>query len=143
MTETAVTPYPEAPAEIAAAVLDRIEANQAAFNMYYWAHLPESRQLDPDAEPACGTTLCAAGWVAHLTGWTLVHLPEDQDEEVIGRDADGREYSSYTNVFAEKGDHRRFIGDVARDALRLADTETFWDAPAEKALSRLRAIAGR
>lgn len=143
MTGTTATRYPETPAAVAAAVLDRIEANQAAFNMTYWAHLPFARQLAPDAEPGCGTTLCAAGWVAHVTGWTLVELPDDEDEEVTGRDADGHEYDCYESCYAAKGDERRIIADVARDALKLARSETFWNATPETALRRLRAIAGR
>lgn len=143
MTDTTVSPYPSTPADVAAAVLDGISTDTSAFDMRYWARLPVGVPLTPAARPTCGTTLCAAGWVAHVTGWTLVELPEGEDQAVIGRHDDGTEYADYANVFAEKGDERRFIADVARDALRLANSETFWNAPAETALDRLRAIAGR
>ncbi|WAZ20203.1 hypothetical protein STRCI_001303 [Streptomyces cinnabarinus] len=143
MTATTVTPYPETPAEVARAVLDAIDNQPDAFDMQSWAYLTESIRLAPRAVPNCGTTLCAAGWVAHVTGWTLVDLPEDEEDEVTGRDEDGADVPTTAQCYAERGDERRLICDVAQDALGLTPAETFWYSPADTALKRLREIAGR
>ncbi|MFF3848016.1 hypothetical protein [Streptomyces sp. NPDC002328] len=144
MIDTKVTPYPQTPAEVAAAVLDGIEANEAAFSMHYWVRTPVRSPFTPDDEPACGTTMCAAGWVAHVTGWTLVDLPEDADEvDLTSRDEDGFEYETSAGTYAQRGGERRLISDVARDALGLREHNTFWNVTGETALRRLREIAGR
>ncbi|MGW0332166.1 hypothetical protein ACWD0J_09900 [Streptomyces sp. NPDC003011] len=77
MTDTEVTPKPETPAAVASAVLDAIEAQPDVFHMDHWAFLAEALRLPPEEAPACGSLLCAAGWTAHLTGWTLVSLPDE------------------------------------------------------------------
>jgi hypothetical protein len=127
---------PTTPAEVAAAVLDGISGTQGeAFSMTYW-FAPEGQyggvgRLAPDETPTCGTTLCAAGWAAHVTGWTLVHAGEDVP---LG--------GGFTcPVYAEKNGVRRYIDIVAQEALGLSDSETFWYVSAERALFRLREIA--
>ncbi|WP_405576114.1 hypothetical protein [Streptomyces sp. NBC_01092] len=143
MTDAMATPHPATPAEVASAVLDAIETRPDAFNMDHWALLPDMISLAPKKAPACGSQLCAAGWTAHLTGWTLVELPYDQQTEVIALDEDGDEYDTLVSVYAERGNERRMIGDVAAQALGLRHSETFWYAEAPIALKRLREIAGR
>ncbi|MEU6375538.1 hypothetical protein [Streptomyces sp. NPDC046909] len=102
MTDTEVAPKPETPADVAAAVLDAIEAQPDVFNMDNWAYLPEALRLAPEEAPACGSQLCAAGWTAHVTGWTLVCLPNEEPVEVIGMDHDGDEYEALSG-FGEVG----------------------------------------
>lgn len=144
MTDTEVTPKPETPAIVASAVLDAIEAQPDAFSMDNWAYLPEALRLAPEDTPACGSQLCAAGWAAHLTGWTLVCLPEGERAEVTCVDDDGAEYQTLVIIgYAERGEERRLIRDVAAKALGLKPRETFWYADAPTALRRLREIAGR
>ncbi|MES5824982.1 hypothetical protein [Streptomyces sp. RG80] len=143
MTAIEVTPKPETPAAVASAVLDAIEAQPGVFSMDHWAHLPEALRLAPEEAPACGSQLCAAGWAAHLTGWTLVDLPDEEEVEVTGTDNDGAEYETLASVYAERGEERRLICDVAAKALGLKPNETFWYDDAPTALQRLREIAGR
>ncbi|MFD5445941.1 hypothetical protein [Streptomyces tendae] len=143
MTEIEVAPTPETPAAVAAAVLDAIEAQPDVFNMDNWAFLAEALRLAPEEVPACGSQLCAAGWTAHLTGWTLVSLPAEEQVEVTGTDDDGDEYETLASVYAERGEERRLICDVAARALGLKPSETFWYVDSSTALARLREIAGR
>ncbi|MGW0916676.1 hypothetical protein ACWD1Z_33895 [Streptomyces sp. NPDC002784] len=143
MTDTEATRYPETPAEVASAVLDAIETRPDAFNMDHWAFLPGMISLAPEKAPACGSQLCAAGWTAHLTGWRLVSLPDEEQTEVTALDDDGDEYDTLASVYAERGNERRMICDVAAQALGLKRSETFWYTEAPIALKRLREIAGR
>ena len=121
MTDTTVTPYPETPAAVAAAVLDAIERQPNTLSMGEWYHHPQSLALLPSAEPDCGTTMCVAGWAAHVTGWTLTN---DHD--------------------AAKDGQTQTIEFVATQALGLDEdtNDLFWD-PAEDAIAELREIAGR
>ncbi|HEY6116440.1 MAG TPA: hypothetical protein VI172_10810 [Candidatus Dormibacteraeota bacterium] len=120
MTDTTVTPYPSTPAEVAAAVLDAIELRPDTLNMSEWYYHPDSRYLMPSDEPDCGTTMCVAGWAAHVVGWTLVN---DFD--------------------ATRGDETETIAFVATLALGLDDETDLFRMPAAQALRRLREIAGR
>lgn len=134
------------PAEIAAAALDGIQAHPGAFDMENWARLTDIPTLQPDREPTCGTVMCVAGWVAHITGWTLVDvvLDDDQDDEpVLITHASGVQSLDFVHVYATKDGVNRYIDDVARIALGLGQSEIFWHVDAETALQRLRAIAGR
>lgn len=134
---------PSTPAEVAAVILDKIEQYPKSFDMDSWFQCGPNDEtaLPPGAIPACGTTLCAAGWAAHVTGWTLKFDP--LRPEVTARDEHG-EYLTTSEVYAEKGSERRMIPTVAADALGLTpDRTTFWYAEPDVALERLRAIAGR
>ncbi|MET7477979.1 hypothetical protein ABZT17_26935 [Streptomyces sp. NPDC005648] len=142
MPATAHVRLPTTPAEVAAAALDGIQNDPSAFEMGNWAWLTLSRQLTPDQAPACGTTLCAAGWVAHVTGWTIVDLREGE-QEVRATSPRGGEYLTHAQVYAEKDGDRRLICDVAREALGLKEPETFWYGDADTAIYRLHDIAGR
>lgn len=90
------------PQEVARITLENIEADPDGFNMGSWASLGSDTAGDwgiaPDRVPSmCGTTLCAAGWIAHALGWAVgasgsaVHPVTDQQSEVgtIGRSALG------------------------------------------------------
>lgn len=134
---------PSTPAEVAAAVLDNIKQYPSAFDMNEWANLADSPRLPADQAPECGTTLCAAGWVVHVTGWTVVDLPPGQAEDVLTTDHKGREFLEPVTVYAEKHGEKRLIWDVAREALGLNEEQTFWYASDETALARLAEIAGR
>lgn len=140
-----ITPYPETPAAVAAAVLDQIEAHPEAFDMRSWVELNDgSHVLPPTMLPTCQTTLCAAGWAAHVTGWHIVVLPDDEvEEDVLYTDDDGTETITMSSLFAEKDGQRRMISDVASKALGLRNGQTFWYEDESTALERLREIAGR
>ncbi|MEU4168915.1 hypothetical protein AB0F46_18810 [Streptomyces sp. NPDC026665] len=122
MTETTVRPYPEAPDQVAAAVLDAIEALPEAFSMtaWFWSRGSRARALAPEQTPRCGTTLCVAGWTVHVTGWTL--------------HADG--------VSCSKDGITRDIEATAQDALGLTYSNLFYGSP-DDAIAGLRQIAGR
>lgn len=89
------TPFPATPAEVASAILEAIAAQPEAFTMEHWAMLLGVHSLVPDEAPACGSTLCAAGWAAHVTGWTLVSLPfTDADGASQLDDAEALEFTT-------------------------------------------------
>lgn len=138
---TTTSRLPETPADVAADVLDAIEQHPQAFDMNSWVESNDEIALPPAAAPQCGTTLCAAGWAAHVTGWTLVN--QDRPVQVGRVDENGTPGTAWATCFAEKGDERRFIGDVAAEALGLEGGQTFWYSDANDALLRLRRIAGR
>lgn len=143
MTDTTVTRYPATPAEVAAAILDKIEQYPETFDMDTWVNFgpDDGGALLAATAPACGTTLCAAGWAAHVTGWTLKY--DFTRPEVTVRDEHG-EHPVRIQLFAQKGDERRIIEDVAADALGLKPGQsTFWFTDRDTALHRLREIAGR
>ncbi|MDG4857090.1 hypothetical protein P8605_02765 [Streptomyces sp. T-3] len=144
MTDTEFTPNTTTPAEVASAVLNAIEAQPDVFDMNHWADLPETGRLAPEEAPPCGARLCAAAWVAHLTGWTLVSLLGEERglAPVTALDAGGAEHATLASVYAERGKERRRIRDVAAKALALRPGETFWNVDAPTALKRLRDIAG-
>lgn len=129
--------FPRTPAEVAGAVLDGIGADPEAFAMESWVDLYGAASLPPDGD-VCGTTMCAAGWAAHVTGWTLV-VSWDAVPVVDRWGEDDGESS----VYAEKDGVRRHIDDVAEEVLDLKGNETFWIASEEDAIERLREIAGR
>ncbi|MFJ2178918.1 hypothetical protein ACIOHE_39245 [Streptomyces sp. NPDC087851] len=125
---------PQTPAEVASAILDAIEEVPDAFSMNSWISLPSLSSLPPTGEPSCGTTMCVAGWAAHLTGWTLV----DDGTIMVIPDADG--VDTAIDVYAVKGDTARLVDDVARDLL---GPDISFYADADTALEQLRVIAGR
>lgn len=67
--------------ELAQKILSLIEANRAAFNMDSWFHgdrtWTDEMAVEPliigleDITPACGTTMCLAGWAAVAQGYVL------------------------------------------------------------------------
>ncbi|MEU1827179.1 hypothetical protein ABZ502_32725 [Streptomyces abikoensis] len=58
-------------ATLARYILDSILTHPDQYDQSAW--FTSDHLLTPDAEPECGTTLCVAGWAAHLSGYTLVH----------------------------------------------------------------------
>ncbi|MCC9154879.1 hypothetical protein LZP81_30935 [Streptomyces parvulus] len=122
MTDTKVA-YPSTPGAIAAAVLDAVEQNPEAFDMTSWLYLPDADLLRPNETPTCGTTMCIAGWAAHLTGWTLSN-------------------GAHGAHVATKDGRTRWIEDVAQEALGL-DMPDLFHKHARTALAELREIAGR
>ncbi|MEV7422845.1 hypothetical protein [Streptomyces sp. NPDC091212] len=126
-----LTRAPETPAALAGAILDHITARPNAFAMSSWIFIPECGRLDPTDEPDCGTTMCVAGWAAHLTGWTLVDADEPETEFPEGES---------TSTYAEKDGIRMLVEDVARAALG-NDVSFYGSGP--EALEQLRRLAGR
>ncbi|MFF1469116.1 hypothetical protein [Streptomyces mirabilis] len=125
------------PAEVAGAVLDAIAADPESFRMETWVDLSGASSLAPNGD-VCGTTMCAAGWAAHVTGWTLHVAWEPQEvTDRYGEDV------GIASEWAEKDGVRRKIDDVAEEVLGLGDDETFWLMSEQNAIERLREIAGR
>lgn len=125
MTDTTTPLYPDTPAAVAAAVLDAIALHPGSLHMGSWASLPDG-DLAPGDPVQCGTTMCIAGWAAHLTGYTL--CADDEDP----------------GVYAFKDGEEHEVEDVGTAALGLDHTTKglFW-LPASAALAALREIAGR
>ncbi|MFJ6730031.1 hypothetical protein ACIQPQ_34540 [Streptomyces sp. NPDC091281] len=112
-------PPPSTPAAVAAAVLDAIEARPQNFSMHSWHWQANGdASLLPSEEPGCGTTMCVAGWAAHVTGWTLRGSRGFKDGDA------------------------RDVEDIAQDALGLEYANLFYYS-AEDAVEALRGIAGR
>lgn len=65
------------PAQVAKAMLAVIEAKRDVFEMGAWVQFPGGENqsktgLFPEQDLSeCGTTLCAAGLAAYVTGWTI------------------------------------------------------------------------
>lgn len=93
--------------DVAARVLPHMEANRDLLEMGEWA----SDDIGPDDDPAeCGTTLCAAGWTAHVLGYEV---------ETSG------------HVYHPAFGHDEAFG-VAKDALRLTNEQAallFYTSP--------------
>ncbi|MFE5688152.1 hypothetical protein [Streptomyces sp. NPDC056512] len=83
----------------------------------------------------------ALRWTAHFDGWTLVSL--DQAEVWVTVVEDGEECVMRATVYAERGEERRLIGEVAAEALGVKASEAPWYDDAPTALKWLREIAGR
>jgi hypothetical protein len=141
MTDTITSTDLARPADVAAAVLDAIEANPGAFSMSDWCRLPGGTPLPPRVTPLSGSTLCAAAWVAHLTGWTLVDA--DDLVQVTVRLSGGTEYQRYAYSYVHRNGERRTIANVADVALWLEPGHDLWIGSADTSLWRLREIAGR
>ncbi|WP_331726416.1 hypothetical protein [Streptomyces sp. NBC_00470] len=61
-------------ADLARRVLDQITDEDAAYDQEHW--MQGVTVLEPHRAPAsCGTTLCAAGWAVHLSGYTIKKEP--------------------------------------------------------------------
>ncbi|MCZ1012358.1 hypothetical protein [Streptomyces lydicus] len=56
-------------AELAARIITAIEKRPATHDQSDW--MAGATRLTADEEVGCGTTLCVAGYAAHLTGYTL------------------------------------------------------------------------
>jgi hypothetical protein len=122
------TIYPDLPSEIAQAVLDGIARCPDTFDMHTWLHrdgnlaeLIAGPGYPPSANPwRDGTVMCAASWVAHVTGWTIHYGPSGT---------------------CTKGDTYDFVSLVAERALGLTSWEAFWFVQNEEAQLRLLRIA--
>ncbi|WP_181785666.1 hypothetical protein [Streptomyces phytophilus] len=116
-----LTKIPKTPAEVAGAVLDAVERDPGSFYMGVWTTLAPGERVRL-GDDLCGTAMCAAGWAAFLSGWTVTA------EET-----------------AEKGDAVFSIKSVGRVALGLSDEEAdeLFYAKDTEVLARLRGIAGR
>ncbi|MCX4429511.1 hypothetical protein [Streptomyces mirabilis] len=123
MTDTITSTDLGTPADVAAAVLDAIEANPDAFSMSDWCRLPGGTPLPPRVAPLSGSTLCAAAWAAHLTGWTLVDA--DDLVQVTVHLPGGTEYQRYYS-YAHRNGERRSIASVADVALGLEPGHGLW-----------------
>lgn len=90
------------PRELAAKIVEKIEANPATFDMDSWIRRsdyddPARDSITPDEAPnECDTTLCAAGWAVHLSGYDIAYggpvLSREEREELnIAPDSYGQD----------------------------------------------------
>lgn len=110
---------PRTPQELAAEILNIAEKGEH-FEMDSWFEGVEEG-IGADEEPQCCTTMCIAGWAAHLEGWDLLF------------DADGQ-------PFAAKGRDAIEIDTLGRKLLDLPDDSLFYQGNAT-ALIALRQLA--
>lgn len=107
--------------QMAAKVLEAVEEYPETLNMHDWA----TDGLTPDEHPAtCGTTLCLAGWTAHLLGYVI-------------EDEDGWAH----HPVSERRDH---VFSIAREALGLDVDQAialFNKSSVPQALALLRGLA--
>ncbi|TLS46019.1 hypothetical protein FE633_10710 [Streptomyces montanus] len=89
-------------AELAARIRTEITRHPRHHDQHAW--LAGTRLLRPDQAPDCGTTLCVAGWTAHLTGYTL-----ERDSGIV-------------RAF-RPGIPRGYVDDVARVELGLTEDD--------------------
>ncbi|MET8291510.1 hypothetical protein ABZV80_41010 [Streptomyces sp. NPDC005132] len=141
MTDTLNTTAPGTPADVAGAVLDAIEAHPGAFSMRAWCWLPDGAPLPPNVAPPSGSTLCAAAWASHLTGWTLID--GTTLVKVTSRLKSDVPYEGYAYNYALKNGEARDIASVADDAPGLEPGHGLWNGDEDAAIERLRQIAGR
>lgn len=101
-------------------VLEAIEIHKDNFDMYHWVFFEgELDALEPNADPECGTTLCVAGWAAHLDGWRIRR----------------------SDSLAEKNGIVRPIANVGLQFLGLKSDDIFFDSDEEVAKTFLRELA--
>lgn len=122
--------------DLAQRILDQITQHPDNFSMDSWFYRPgNNEELPSDAPVECGTTMCIAGWAAHLSGWTLVHHIEYED---IAAEQEGE--GGEVIVIAEKeGEESRDIVLLAKELLGLAQDDLFYGSN-EGALERLQAL---
>lgn len=112
------------PAALAGRILNKIETHPENFDMGSWYSTasPSAPLLLPEVDPECGTTLCAAGWAAHLGGYTLI--------------VDGGAYLDPAHVLS--------VPVAARALLGLTDEQAndLFYASATGAVGKLRQLAG-
>lgn len=134
MPEPAQLPAPR----LAQLILDNVTQAPEHFEMADWFDGPVNKIRPGD--DLCGTTMCVAGWAAHLTGWTLI-------DNIVGvevtRQWNGHGITECTSVYAEKDGMRRTIADVAADALDLGSDYGLFHGTADDALACLAEIARR
>lgn len=106
---------------MATAVLEKINQHPESFDMKYWAS--DYVRADGDAS-VCGTTLCVAGWVAHLLGYTILGVSGAAFRP-------GRESK------------RRYVDQIAQEALELTASQaaTLFYASKDTALRILEELA--
>lgn len=104
--------WPETPAEVAQATLDAIDAEREAFDMDVWVlfsgHNSSYGMLTPEDRPSqCGTLLCLAGFIAHVTGWTIESYRrvtkggEVRDMQSVAISELGIDYNTARHLFYE------------------------------------------
>lgn len=111
----------DTPQAVAAAVLEKIDANRKAFNMRYWASDYVKGDCDTNL---CGTTMCVAGWVAHVLGYTILGV-------------------SGTAFKPGEELKKRHVDAIAQEALELTNAQAYclFYASAETALRILHDLA--
>lgn len=115
-------------ATLARKILDQITTQPQHFDMTEWFDTPGGGTIHPDRPLGCGTTLCIAGWAAHLTGWTLERRTDDSRVDYVARKDDVT-----TDGVCD-------IAILARDLLGLANDTLFYEG-AHVAVPLLQQIA--
>jgi hypothetical protein len=112
------------PDVVARVALDSMTDDLAGLDMKSWANRVHGEGLAPDDTPSvCGSTLCAAGWVAHSLGWRVYPGGD------CVRDDDPGEFIH--------------VSDVAEAALRISPVEGgyLWYMSVENVLKQFARLA--
>lgn len=106
-------------------VLDAITTYEDNFKMSWWFTPGGGKDgrkkfdLEPDAEITCGTTMCVAGWAAHLDGWKLRAFDSDAEKDGVRRAVAsvGLEYLGLHNdalFFVSETEAKIFLTELAK-----------------------------
>lgn len=112
------------PAEVARLAAENIASDLRGFDMSSWIRVPDFGRvpaLGPDTIPSvCGSALCAAGWIAHSLGWTIIPGGEAVRNGEVSR-----------------------VEDVAEAALKISPEDgcRIWFTSEERALKQLGRLA--
>lgn len=103
--------------QLARKILDAIDQHPDNFDMADWfTRYDGNVTLRPTEDVvSCNTTLCVAGWAAHLSGYTLINRMVD--------DADGQ---PETEIIASKDGIERDLPAVALELLGLESNALFY-----------------
>lgn len=97
-------------ATLAQEILERVENHPSAHNQGWWLRDKKGSSvvvLPPTEEPECGTTMCVAGWAAHLSGYLLTS------------------YSGGVSTATLPSAPQRQVPDVARELLDLSEVDAY------------------
>jgi hypothetical protein len=106
------TPNAALAAEIRIAILEHPEHHDQQFYIDGVDLLTPGDSLAEGTRPGCGTTLCVAGFAAHLTGYTIVRLSTDPREDTV--------------LAYQRGKDSGFLAGVARTELGLSVVDADW-----------------
>jgi hypothetical protein len=106
------TPNPALATKIRTEILERPEHHDQQFYIDGVDVLAPGDRLSDGIRPNCGTTLCVAGYAAHLAGYTIERLIQGSHEDVV----------IAHHPFKDSG----LIVNVARAELGLSADEAEW-----------------
>lgn len=104
-------PNAELAARIRTEILERPEHHDQGMYLDGVDYLEPEDDLSHGSRQGCGTTLCVAGFAAHLTGYTIELVTDGPEDEVIA-------YKTGVDI--------QPVFDVAREELGLSKDDAAW-----------------